>query len=145
MTKHQEMAKHTKEELAEIYKQEKELFELLLKKVGLKRKDLYDLARQEFVVSNIDELTKAEKKQFDKLVFGVNKKRRFKSPQQVTMRFTINIEEDEETGWYVGQCYEIPSAMSQGKTIKELKENMKEAIELAVGNEEDRLQPWLQL
>ena len=139
------MAKHTKEKLAEIYKQEKELFELLLKKVGLKRKDLYDLARQEFVVANIDELTKAEKKQFDKLVFDVNKKRRFKSPQQVTMRFTINIEEDKETGWYVGQCIEIPSAMSQGKNIEELKRNMKEAIELAVGNEEDRPQPWLQL
>lgn len=98
------MAKHTKEELAEIYKQKKELFELLLKKVGLKRKDLYDLARQEFVVSNIDELTKAEKKQFDKLVLDVNKKRRFKSPQQVTMRFTINIEEDEEPAGMSGNA-----------------------------------------
>ncbi len=132
------MGKYTKEELAEIYKQKKELFELLLKKVGLKRKDLYDLARQDFVVSNIDELTKAEKKQFDKLYFDIGKKRRFKPIQHITMKFSISIEEDEETGWYVGQCIEIPSAMSQGKTIEELKGNIKEAIELAINSQNEQ-------
>ena len=65
------------------------------------------------------------------MMIGI-KKRRFKPLQQVTMRFTIQIEEDEETGWYVGQCLEIPSAMSQGKTIKDLMANIKEAIELAI-------------
>lgn len=63
------MAKFTKAELAEINKQTKDLFELLLKKTGSKKKDVYDLAEQRFIVANLDVLTNAEKKQFTKLVF----------------------------------------------------------------------------
>lgn len=33
---------------------------------------------------------------------------------------------------YTGQCVEFPSAISEGKTMKELKENMKEVIEMAL-------------
>lgn len=65
-----DMAKHTKEELAEIIKQNKALFELLLQKTGVKKKYIYDLAEQRFVVANLDVLTDAEKKQFTKLVFS---------------------------------------------------------------------------
>lgn len=64
-----DMAKFTKAELAEINKQTKDLFELLLKKTGSKKKDVYDLAEQRFIVANLDVLTSAEKKQFTKLVF----------------------------------------------------------------------------
>ncbi|MEE3483123.1 MAG: hypothetical protein VZQ98_02220 [Bacteroidales bacterium] len=63
------MAKYTKEELLEINKQTKKLFELLLSKTGAKKKDVYDLAEQRFIMANIDVLTNAEKKQFTKLVF----------------------------------------------------------------------------
>ena len=128
------MAKYTEEELEE-NKQRKELFELILKKSGISYREWLMLNKHNFVADNLDELTKAEKKQFDKLDLGVKKKRRFKPIQHINMNFCISIEEDEKTGWYVGQCIEIPSAMSQGKTIEELKGNIKEAIELVVEKE----------
>lgn len=36
------------------------------------------------------------------------------------MKFTAIIEKSDD-GWYVGQIEEIPAAISQGKTIEELK------------------------
>jgi predicted RNase H-like HicB family nuclease len=45
------------------------------------------------------------------------------------MRFTAIIEKSED-GWFVGQIEELPAALSQGKTIDELKENLIEAIRL---------------
>ena len=33
-------------------------------------------------------------------------------------------------GWYFAQCEQLPGAMTQGKTIEEAKENLKEAIQL---------------
>jgi len=48
-------------------------------------------------------------------------------------KFTILIQKASiEEGGYSGQCLELPAAISQGETIDELKENMKEAIELAL-------------
>jgi predicted RNase H-like HicB family nuclease len=48
-------------------------------------------------------------------------------------KFTILIQKASiEEGGYSGQCLEIPAAISQGENIDELKENMKEAIELAM-------------
>ncbi|MEE3485301.1 MAG: type II toxin-antitoxin system HicB family antitoxin [Bacteroidales bacterium] len=49
-----------------------------------------------------------------------------------TKKYSVIIEKDEKNGMYVGQCCEFPAAISQGKTVKELMENMKEAIELAI-------------
>lgn len=46
-------------------------------------------------------------------------------------KFTIRIQESPEGG-YTGQCMEIPGAISEGETIKELKTNMTEAIELVL-------------
>lgn len=48
------------------------------------------------------------------------------------MEYTVLIEKNPETGWYCGQCKQIPEAMSQGSTLDELMANMKEAIELAI-------------
>jgi predicted RNase H-like HicB family nuclease len=45
------------------------------------------------------------------------------------MKFTAIIEQGEN-GWYVGQVKELPAAMSQGKTIEELKENLLDALRL---------------
>lgn len=42
--------------------------------------------------------------------------------------YTALIEQDE--GWYVAYCPEIPEAHGQGKTIEEAKESLAEAIEL---------------
>ena len=45
------------------------------------------------------------------------------------MEYTMLIKKSDD-GFYVGQCEQIPEAISQGKTIDELKENMKDAISL---------------
>lgn len=33
-------------------------------------------------------------------------------------------------GWYIGYAEELPGANTQGKTLKEVRENLREAIEL---------------
>ena len=45
--------------------------------------------------------------------------------------FNVIIEKDEE-GWYVGTVPEIPGCHTQGKTIKQLLERIKEAIEVCL-------------
>jgi predicted RNase H-like HicB family nuclease len=44
-------------------------------------------------------------------------------------KFTIYYVQDEEGG-YSGQCLELPGAISQGETLEELQENMKDAVNL---------------
>ena len=48
------------------------------------------------------------------------------------MEYTVIIEKNHETGMYIGQCKQLPEAMSQGHTMDELLANMKEAVELAI-------------
>ncbi len=45
------------------------------------------------------------------------------------MKFTAIIEKSDD-GWYIGQVEEMPAALSQGKTIAELKENLLDAVRL---------------
>lgn len=45
------------------------------------------------------------------------------------MKFTAIIEKGEN-GWFVGQVEEIPAALSQGKTIQEVKDNLLDALKL---------------
>lgn len=47
------------------------------------------------------------------------------------MEYTIIIEKGED-GWYTGQCEQVSEAISQGRTIAELKTNMAEAIKLMI-------------
>jgi hypothetical protein len=63
------MSKYTKEEYATAKKQSDELFKLILKKTGASYKDLIDIAKQQFIISNLDVISTAERQQFDKLVF----------------------------------------------------------------------------
>ena len=53
------------------------------------------------------------------------------------MEYTIIIEKNPESGWYVGQCMQLPEALSQGETLAELMDNMKDAIELVVEYKKD--------
>lgn len=48
------------------------------------------------------------------------------------MEHTIIIEQNPETGMYVGQCLQVPAAISQGNTCEELMDNMKDAIDLVL-------------
>ena len=43
-------------------------------------------------------------------------------------RFTLDFWVDE--GWYVGKLREVPGVFSQGKTLEELKMNVKDAYAL---------------
>ncbi len=49
-------------------------------------------------------------------------------------RFTLEYWIDE--GWYVGRLKEVPGVFSQGESLKELKENIREAY-LLMMEEED--------
>jgi predicted RNase H-like HicB family nuclease len=51
-------------------------------------------------------------------------------------KFTLTaIIEKSEDGWYIGQLEELPEVLSQGKTVKELLSNLKDALNLIL---EDR-------
>lgn len=55
------------------------------------------------------------------------------------MKYTVIIQKDPESGWYSGQCLQVPEAITQGETIDELLENMKEAIELEMETREEEV------
>jgi predicted RNase H-like HicB family nuclease len=44
--------------------------------------------------------------------------------------FTLEYWQDE--GWCVGQLREVPGVFSQGETLKELEENIRDAFELVL-------------
>jgi predicted RNase H-like HicB family nuclease len=46
--------------------------------------------------------------------------------------YTVIIERDPITGFYCGQCQQLPEAISQGSTEDELLDNIREAIELVL-------------
>jgi predicted RNase H-like HicB family nuclease len=52
------------------------------------------------------------------------------------MEYTAIIKEVED-GWYMGQCEQVPGAITQGQTIEEVKENLKEAINLVLDSEKE--------
>jgi predicted RNase H-like HicB family nuclease len=47
--------------------------------------------------------------------------------------FTAIIEKSDD-GWYVGQLEELPEVISQGKTVRELKQNLQDALDLVFLN-----------
>ena len=52
----------------------------------------------------------------------------------MTRLFTLEYWIDE--GWYVGRLKEVPGVFSQGETLEELEENIKEAYQLMMAEEE---------
>jgi predicted RNase H-like HicB family nuclease len=52
--------------------------------------------------------------------------------------FTIIDEEEPEGRGFSDQCKELPSAISQGKTLEELEVNIKDAIQLVLDIQKDR-------
>ena len=53
--------------------------------------------------------------------------------------FTLEYWIDE--GWYVGKLQEVPGIFSQGKSLDELEENIREAYQLMMEEEESRDHP----
>jgi predicted RNase H-like HicB family nuclease len=57
------------------------------------------------------------------------------------MRFKIILEEDEEVGGFIASCPGLPGCFSQGDTVEEAIENIKEAIQACLESlAEDDLQ-----
>jgi predicted RNase H-like HicB family nuclease len=54
--------------------------------------------------------------------------------KKIIMNYTAIIEKGTN-GWYIAQCAEIPAAITQGITIEDAKENLKDAIELILLDE----------
>jgi predicted RNase H-like HicB family nuclease len=52
------------------------------------------------------------------------------------MEYTAIIQKTP-SGWYIGQCEQVPEALSQGRTIDELKENLKDAIRLVLEDDKE--------
>jgi len=42
-----------------------------------------------------------------------------------------------EEGWYVGRLREVPGVFSQGESLQELEENIRDAYHLVIESEED--------
>jgi len=57
--------------------------------------------------------------------------------KEMARYFTLEYWLDE--GWYVGRLKEVPGVFSQGQTLKELKENILEAYNLMIEEEEETL------
>ncbi|MCL2511900.1 MAG: type II toxin-antitoxin system HicB family antitoxin [Bacteroidales bacterium] len=55
------------------------------------------------------------------------------------MEYTAIIKEIED-GWYMGQCEQVPNAITQGQTIDEVKENLKEVVPLILDCEKELCQ-----
>jgi predicted RNase H-like HicB family nuclease len=49
--------------------------------------------------------------------------------------FEVTIEKREK--WYIGWVDAVPGAFSQGKTIKEVEENLKEAVQLILESQQE--------
>ncbi|MDR2683394.1 MAG: type II toxin-antitoxin system HicB family antitoxin [Dysgonamonadaceae bacterium] len=56
--------------------------------------------------------------------------------QSGNMEYTAIIEKGKN-GWYVAQCAQIPAALSQGRTIAEAEENLKDAIRMILECEQE--------
>ncbi len=59
----------------------------------------------------------------------------------MTRQFTLEYWLDE--GWYVGKLKEVPGVFSQGETLQELEENIREAYELMREADESQERPGL--
>jgi predicted RNase H-like HicB family nuclease len=54
-------------------------------------------------------------------------------------RFTLEYWVDDD--WYVGKLKEVPGVFSQGETLAELEDNIKEAYALVMADEDASLHP----
>jgi predicted RNase H-like HicB family nuclease len=57
----------------------------------------------------------------------------------LNIKYTAVIREIED-GWYMGQCEQVTGAITQGRTIDEVVENLKEAIALVLESEKSHCQ-----
>lgn len=56
--------------------------------------------------------------------------------KQKILQFKVIIEQDEN-GWFVASVPELPGCYTQGKTLEQVRERVKEVIELVLESDED--------
>ena len=52
--------------------------------------------------------------------------------QQKVHDFMVYLEQDGDSGWYVAKVPDIPGCYTQGKTVEQVMERIKEAIQVCV-------------
>ncbi len=57
------------------------------------------------------------------------------------MRRSFTLEYWKDNGWFVGKLKEVPGIFSQGETLKELEENIRDAYQLMLEDEEEAVAP----
>jgi predicted RNase H-like HicB family nuclease len=62
--------------------------------------------------------------------------------EPMTRAFTLEYWQDE--GWYVGRLREVPGVFSQGKTLGELEDNVRDAYQLLLADEPGKPHPGAQ-
>jgi predicted RNase H-like HicB family nuclease len=50
-------------------------------------------------------------------------------------RYTVRYERDIDSGWWVAQVKEVPAAITQGRTIAQARERIREALGLALDDD----------
>jgi predicted RNase H-like HicB family nuclease len=51
-----------------------------------------------------------------------------------TMRHAFTLEYWQDEGWYVGRLKEVPGVFSQGETLVQLEENIRDAYDLVLAD-----------
>jgi len=59
------------------------------------------------------------------------------------MEYTIRIKKDTKSGWLIGQCEQLPEAITQGKDLEELMFMMEDAIKLVLECKRDEFREQL--
>jgi predicted RNase H-like HicB family nuclease len=65
-----------------------------------------------------------------------------KNKKMKNAELTIIVQEDTKSGLFVGQIEEFPAAISQGKTIDELEENLQDALKLLLEVQKEDLRKY---
>lgn len=76
-------------------------------------------------------MKKEEIQNADSQVLLIDKKPYFCPVTRKSMEFTIILEKMDNGQWFC-QCEQVPEAVTQGTTIEEAKENIKDAIEMVL-------------
>ena len=63
-----------------------------------------------------------------------------KQLKRMAKKFTVIIEQGED-GWYVATVPDIPGCYTQGKTIAQVLDRIKEAIEVCLEADKDEIEP----
>ncbi|GHU78880.1 hypothetical protein FACS1894145_1840 [Bacteroidia bacterium] len=54
------------------------------------------------------------------------------------MEYTAIIRKTED-GWYAAKCAQVPEAITQGRTIEEVKDNLADAIEMILQMKKEKI------